>query len=43
MQYLLDNPEKATLMGQAAEYRYWKLFTADKMVDEYIKLYQSLL
>lgn len=43
MQYLWDHPKEAFKMEQAAEKRYWKYFTADKMVRSYIKLYKSLL
>jgi len=42
MQFLWENPEKAAEMGRQAEMRYWKLFTADKMVAEYAKLYREL-
>ena len=30
-------------MGERAEARYWELFTAEKMVGGYVKLYQELL
>ncbi|MCD2450826.1 glycosyltransferase family 4 protein [Methylicorpusculum oleiharenae] len=43
MRFLWENPEKAAEMGAAAEARYWKLFTADRMVEAYIKLYGELV
>lgn len=43
MQALWDNQEKATEMGQNARLRYEQLFTAQRMVGSYAKLYQSLL
>lgn len=43
MQYLWDHPDEAARMGKNAEARYWKYFTADKMVSAYVNLYQSLL
>lgn len=43
MRYLWGHPKEAYKMGQAAEKRYWKCFTADKMVRSYVKLYKSLL
>ena len=42
MRYLWENPARAAAMGEQAEARYWKYFTADQMVAEYVKLYQSL-
>jgi glycosyltransferase involved in cell wall biosynthesis len=42
MRYLWEHPEQATEMGRLAEERYWKYFTADKMVDSYLKLYREL-
>lgn len=39
MQHLWDDPEMATQMGKNAEDRYWKYFTADKMVRAYVDLY----
>lgn len=42
MQYLWDHPDKAEAMGARAEERYWKYFTADQMVGEYVKLYREL-
>ena len=43
MQTLWQNPEMAADMGRKAEKRYWKLFTADKMVDSYVDLYKELM
>lgn len=43
MDYLWNNPKEATLMGQRAENRYWTLFTAERMTEEYVKLYRQLL
>ncbi|WP_316503617.1 glycosyltransferase family 4 protein [Pantoea dispersa] len=37
------NPEKAHTFGQAAQQRFEKLFTADKMIESYASLYMSLL
>ena len=42
MQFLWDNPEKAAEMGKSARNRYKQVFTADKMAEEYAKLYKSL-
>ena len=42
MQYLWEHPEQATEMGQRAEERYWKHFTADQMVRSYVDLYGDL-
>ena len=42
MRYLWENPEHAAEMGRRAEKRYWKQFTADQMVEEYVKLYRDL-
>jgi glycosyltransferase involved in cell wall biosynthesis len=42
MQYLWEHPEQAAEMGQRAEERYWRYFTADQMVGEYVKLYCEL-
>lgn len=43
MDELWNNPDKAERMGQNAEARYWKLFTAEKMVDAYVDLYKDLM
>ena len=42
MQYLWDHPVEAAVMGKRAEERYWKYFTADQMVEAYVKLYREL-
>ena len=42
MRYLWENPERAAEMGRRAEERYWKHFTADKMVRSYVDLYGEL-
>jgi glycosyltransferase involved in cell wall biosynthesis len=42
MRYLWEHPELAAEMGRRAEERYWKLFTADQMVGEYVNLYHEL-
>lgn len=43
MQYLWEHPEQAAEMGKRAEERYWKYFTAEKMVGAYAKLYRELV
>lgn len=43
MRTLWENPEMAQQMGQKAEQRYWELFTADKMAQRYLDLYQRLV
>jgi len=43
MRYLWEHPKQATEMGKRAEERYWQYFTADKMVNSYIDLYQDIL
>lgn len=42
MRYLWEHPKIAAEMGKRAEDRYWNYFTADKMVEEYVKLYREL-
>lgn len=42
MQFLWNNEEAARKMGYEAERRYWELFTAQKMVDSYVALYEQL-
>lgn len=42
MRYLWEHPEQAADMGRRAEARYWKHFTGDQMVGEYVKLYREL-
>ena len=39
---LWDDPAMARAMGQRAEARYWKLFTAARMADGYAALYREL-
>ena len=43
MDYLWNNPQEAAAMGQRAEARYWKLFTAKQMAQSYVALYKKLL
>lgn len=43
MQYLLDNPERASVMGKASERRYWEFFTAELMINSYVDLYSNLI
>lgn len=43
MQFLLDNPKQALMMGQQAKVRMENLFTAEKQSDRYYKLYQALM
>jgi len=40
---LLSNPERATKMGKKAEERYKALFSSERMLEAYAKLYKSLL
>ncbi|MCL9657970.1 glycosyltransferase family 4 protein [Pseudomonas protegens] len=42
MQYLWENPAEAAKMGLRAEERYWKYFTADQMVNQYVEIYREL-
>jgi O-antigen biosynthesis rhamnosyltransferase len=42
MQWLWENPRQAAEMGKRAEARYWRYFTADRMVADYIRFYQEL-
>jgi glycosyltransferase involved in cell wall biosynthesis len=42
MQFIWDNPQQAKEMGERAYQRYLSLFTAEKMVDSYLKLYTEL-
>ncbi len=42
IQYLWEHPTEAAEMGRRAEERYWKYFTAEQMVGEYVKLYHEL-
>lgn len=43
MDEIWNNPMQAEILGKAALERFETLFTADKMVDSYTKLYKSLL
>ncbi|NVD99741.1 glycosyltransferase family 4 protein [Massilia sp. BJB1822] len=42
MRRLWENPQMAADMGRRAEQRYWELFTAKAMAENYLKLYQEL-
>lgn len=42
MRYLWDHPAEAAEMGRRAEERYWRFFTAERMVGAYVDLYRSL-
>jgi O-antigen biosynthesis rhamnosyltransferase len=42
MDFLWNNENIAAEMGKRSEMRYWQLFTADKVVEKYFDLYQSL-
>jgi len=42
MQTLLAQPELATQMGRAAEQRFQDLFTAERMAENYMQLYQRI-
>ena len=42
MQFLWDNPLERAEMGEKAILRYWELFTAEKMVNQYEKLYRKM-
>ncbi|PZD65169.1 glycosyl transferase family 1 [Pantoea ananatis] len=43
MDEIWNNPDQARRYGEAAHERFESLFTADKMIDSYTKLYKSLL
>jgi rhamnosyl/mannosyltransferase len=43
MQYLWEHPEDARIWGLRAEERYWKYFTAERMVTDYITIYRELM
>lgn len=43
MRTLWDNPQQAADMGRRAEARYWELFTAERMAQNYAALYRKLL
>ena len=40
---LWDNPDIAHAMGQRAEARYWKVFTASEMARRYVALYRAVI
>lgn len=42
MRYLWEHPDEAATMGNRAKEWYWRYFTAEKMVGEYVKLYREL-
>jgi len=42
MRYMWENPKRVSEMGSKAEARYWELFTASGMVEEYVKIYEEL-
>lgn len=42
MRTLWENPQLAADMGRRAEARYWELFTAEKMAENYHALYREL-
>ena len=42
MQYLWNNPDHASKMGQHASEWYWERFTADQMAESYVRLYREL-
>ena len=42
MRHLWENPGSAAEMGRRAEGRYRELFTADRMVDAYVRLYENM-
>lgn len=43
MLYLMNHPKIAADMGLRAQRRYQELFTADRMSESYLKMYQSVL
>jgi rhamnosyl/mannosyltransferase len=42
MTFMMQNPESAKTMGERAEQRYKRLFTADKMCAEYARIYTEV-
>jgi rhamnosyl/mannosyltransferase len=40
---LWNNPERAAAMGHNARLRYMNFFTADSMVQAYVKLYKDVI
>lgn len=43
MCYLWNNPQKAHVMGENAEKRYWDYFTSARMLESYFSLYKKTL
>lgn len=43
LRYLWDQPQMAQRMGEQARVRYLETFTADKMAQNYVRLYKELL
>ncbi len=43
MQYLLDNPDRAAIMGENASKRYEEHFTVEKMAKSYLNIYEQLV
>ncbi len=43
MQFIWDNPQKSAVMGENAAARYQALFTGDRMVAEYGKVYEEIV
>ncbi|EHL29313.1 glycosyltransferase [Legionella drancourtii] len=43
MQFIWDNPRESALMGENAAARYQALFTGDRMVAEYGKVYEDIV
>lgn len=43
MTWLWNNRKLTSEMAKNAESRYWSLFTAERMVDQYVKVYRELL
>jgi rhamnosyl/mannosyltransferase len=42
MGYLWDHPEEAAIMGERAKARYFQKFTAQKMAQSYVELYDEI-
>jgi rhamnosyl/mannosyltransferase len=43
MRFLVEHPDTAVEMGCRARARYEKLFTADRMAQSYVRLYDEVL
>lgn len=43
MQFIWDNPQESAVMGENAAARYQTLFTGDRMVAEYGKVYEEIV